>query len=234
MTTYTVYFAGDLFDHKHLAGNAILAAAIDRRSAGRYACVVPQDLELASERMVDIRNQDLKQVMACDLALFNFDGTDLDSGTVVEFMMAKMLDIPSVLLRSDFRASGDQEREGDDWNLMCSFYPRSKKVQFNAMAWYQEARQTEGPNGPQEARQTDGMGGPNGSWRDRLYGRIADAVIEALDAVRTEPCAFGDDEARVRTVYEWATRFPGSGFDAVCGPGFVEKTIENKRRKGLL
>ena len=29
-------------------------------------------------------------------------------------------------------------------------------------------------------------------------------------------------------------RFPGSGFDAVCGSGFVEKTIENKRRKGLL
>ncbi len=222
MTTFTVYFAGDLFDHKHLAGNAILAEAIDRRSVGRYACVVPQDLEQASERMVDIRNQDLKQVMACDLALFNFDGTDLDSGTVVEFMMAKVLDIPSVLLRSDFRASGDQEREGDDWNLMCSFYPRSKKVQFNAMAWYQEARQTDGPGGPQEA------------WQDRLYNRIADAVIEALNAVRTEPCAFGDDEARIRTVYEWAARFPGSGFDAVCGSGFVEKTIENKRRKGLL
>ena len=234
MTTFTVYLAGDLFDHKHLAGNAILAEAIDRRSAGRYACVVPQDLEPASERMVDIRNQDLKQVMACDLALFNFDGTDLDSGTVVEFMMAKMLDIPSVLLRSDFRASGDQEREGDDWNLMCSFYPRSKKVQFNAMAWYQEARQTEGPNGPQKARKSDGPGGPQGAWKDRLYDRIADAVIEALDAVRTKTCAFGDDEARVRTVYEWATRFPGSGFDAVCGPGFVEKTIENKRRKGLL
>ena len=249
MTTFTVYFAGDLFDHKHLAGNAILAEAIDRRSAGRYACVVPQDLEQATARMVDIRNQDLKQVMACDLALFNFDGTDLDSGTVVEFMMAKMLDIPSVLLRSDFRASGDQEREGDDWNLMCSFYPRSKKVQFNAMAWYQEARKADGmdgPGGPQgamkadgpgglrDAWKADGTGGQQDAWKDRLYGRIADSVIEALDWVRTEPCAFGDDEARARTVYEWATRFPGSGFDAVCGPVFVENTIENKRRKGLL
>ena len=222
MTIYSVYFAGDLFDHKHLAGNAILAEAIDRRSAGRYACVVPQDLEQAAARMVDIRNQDLKQVMACDLGLFNFDGTDLDSGTVVEFMMAKMLDIPSVLLRSDFRASGDQEREGDDWNLMCSFFPRARTVQFNAMAWYQEARKADGQSRPMDA------------WQDRLYSRIADAVIEALDEVRTEPGAFGDDEARAKTVYEWAVRFPGSGFDAVCGPGFVEKTIENKRRKGLL
>ena len=224
MTTYSVYFAGDLFDHKHLAGNELLAGAIDRRSGGRYACVVPQDLEQATGRMVDIRNQDLRQVMACDLGLFNFDGTDLDSGTVVEFMMAKMLDIPAALLRSDFRASGDREREGDDWNLMCSFYPRSRKVQFNAMAWYQEARRSGGRE----------HGGPATDWSDRLYDRIADAVIEALDAARSEPSAFGGDEARIRAVYAWAARFPGNGFDAVCGPGFVEKTIENKRRKGLL
>ena len=247
MTTYTVYFAGDLFDHKHLAGNELLAGAVDRRSGGGYASVLPQDLEQASERMVDIRNQDLMQVMACDLGLFNFDGTDLDSGTVVEFMMAKMLDIPSVLLRSDFRASGDQEREGDDWNLMCSFYPRSRTVQFNAMAWYQEARRDDGmgdggpgDSGP-EARRAGGPGeggpengAPAADWSERLYGRMADAVIEALDAVRAEPSAFGGDEARINAVYAWAAQFPGSGFDALCGPGFVEKTVKEKRRKGLL
>ena len=232
MTTYTVYFAGDLFDHKHLAGNELLAGAVDRRSGGGYASVLPQDLEQASERMVDIRNQDLMQVMACDLGLFNFDGTDLDSGTVVEFMMAKMLDIPSVLLRSDFRASGDQEREGDDWNLMCSFYPRSRKVQFNAMAWYQEALRDGGAGDDASKARRDA--GPATDWSDRLYNRMADAVIEALDAVRAEPSAFGGDEARISAVYAWAAQFPGSGFDGLCGPGFVEKTIENKRRKGLL
>lgn len=228
MTTYTVYFAGDLFDHKHLAGNELLAGAIDRRSNGRYACVVPQDLEQSTDRMVDIRNQDLKQVMACDLGLFNFDGTDLDSGTVVEFMMAKMLDIPSVLLRSDFRASGDQEREGDDWNLMCSFYPRARKVQFNALAWYQEAR---GPG--ERADDRDEKGGPS-DWQGRLYGRVADAVIEALDAVRAEPSVFGGDIGRIRNVYEWAARFPGSGFDGVCDSGFVEEAIARKLNRGLL
>lgn len=239
MTTYTVYFAGDLFDHKHLAGNELLAGAVDRRSGGRYACVLPQKLEQATGRMVDIRNQDLMQVMACDLGLFNFDGADLDSGTVVEFMMAKMLDIPSVLLRSDFRASGDQEREGDDWNLMCSFYPRSRKVQFNAMAWYQAARRDGSPEngGPGDGAPGDGGpgdGGPAADWSGRFYGRMADAVIEALDAVRAERSAFDGDVARISAVYAWAARFPGGGFDALCGPGFVEKTIENKRRKGLL
>ena len=144
MTTYSVYFAGDLFDHKHLAGNELLAGAIDRVSDGRYACVLPQDLEQSSNRMADIRNQDLRQVMACDLGLFNFDGADLDSGTVVEFMMAKFLDIPSVLLRSDFRASGDQERDGDDWNLMCSFYPAPAR--YSSTPWHGTRR----PGGQKE------------------------------------------------------------------------------------
>ena len=126
--------------------------------------------------MVDIRNQDLKQVMACDLALFNFDGTDLDSGTVVEFMMAKVLDIPSVLLRSDFRASGDQEREGDDWNLMCSFYPRSKKVQFQ--------RHGVVPGGAADGRAGRAAGGvagpavqPDRGRRNRSAERGADRTL---------------------------------------------------------
>ncbi len=214
---YTVYFAGDLFDHKHLIGNALLAEAIARHSDRRYTCVIPQDLEQSTGRAADIRNQDLKQVMACDLGLFNFDGTDLDSGTVVEFMMAKFLDIPAVVLRSDFRSSGDQDKDGDDWNLMCSFYPRVRQVRFNAMAWYQEAR----------AGAAD-----TGDCPGRLYARVAAAVIEQLDAVRAEPPVI--DSGRQQELYRWATRFPGGGFEAACGPGFAEEVIESKRRKGLL
>ena len=59
-------------------------------------------------------------------------------------------------------------------------------------------------------------------------------MIEALDAVRAEPSTFGGDEARIRAVYEWAARFPGSGFDAACDAGFVEEVIARKRRRGLL
>ncbi len=219
MTTYSVYFAGELFDHKHLIGNAILAEAIERRSGGRYACVVPQHLEQATERAVDVRNQDLKQVMACDLGLFNFDGTDLDSGTVVEFMLAKFLDIPSVILRSDFRSSGDQDKDGDDWNLMCSFYPRVGRLEFNAMTWYQEAR--------------DSAAGVS-DCTSRLYSRIASAVIEQLDAVRAEPPVAEFNEDRVRSLYDWAARFPGNGLEDVCGPDFVDEVIASRRRKGLL
>ncbi|MEE8305330.1 MAG: nucleoside 2-deoxyribosyltransferase [Candidatus Tectomicrobia bacterium] len=219
-SAYTVYFAGALFNHKDLMGNAQLASSIERTSEGRYACILPQDLEQTTRRAVDIRNQDLKQVMTCDFALFNFDGTELDSGTVVEFMFAKFLDIPSVILRSDFRTSGDQGKDGDDWNLMCSFYPRTRIVQVNAMAWYQQAR---------------GEGGTLAEVSQRFYSRIALIITENLDAVRQEAPLPKGERADLETLYRWALRFPGSGFETYGSePSFVAQLLREKRNKGLI
>ena len=103
----TVYFASELFTLKHLIGNAYLAEAIYEKSQGRYLCELPQDFEPRGTTARAVRDQDIKALMACDLALFNFDGTELDSGTVVEFMFAKFADIPCVILRSDLRKAGD-------------------------------------------------------------------------------------------------------------------------------
>ena len=170
-TSFSIYFAGALFDHKDLTGNALLASSIEQVSNGRYYCILPQNLEQTAVRAVDVRNQDLKHVMECDLAIFNFDGTELDSGTVVEFMFAKFLDIPSVIVRSDFRRAGDQAKDGDDWNLMASSYPRTRKVQLNATKWYQEET---------------AKGGTLQEGLNRLHQRIASALLEQLDAVRRE------------------------------------------------
>ena len=104
--------------------------------------LLPQTFRPTTVEAVDIRNQDLLQLMTCDLALFNFDGTDLDAGTVVEFMFAKFLDIPAVLLRTDFRAAGDQPGAGDAWNLMCSFYRAQKSC--SSMPWPVPAGATRG------------------------------------------------------------------------------------------
>lgn len=217
---YTIYFAGDLFDHKHLVGNALLASAIDRVSEGKYRCVVPQDLEQATSRAVDIRNQDLKYLMECDLAIFNFDGTELDSGTVVEFMFAKMIDIPCVILRSDFRNSGDQAKDGDDWNLMASFYPRTQKLQFNAMEWYNDERD---------------KSGMLSEVLDRYYYRIATALIEQLDIVLQEQSVLSGSDADLERIYDWALRFPGGGFsDLFAGTSAVRELVSKKRSKGLL
>lgn len=216
----TIYFAGALFTHNDLTGNALLASYIERSSQGRYVCVLPQDLEQATVRAVDIRNQDLKQVMTCDLALFNFDGSDLDSGTVVEFMFAKFLDIPAVLVRSDFRTAGDQLKDGDPWNLMCSFYPRTRLVQFNAMAWYQQAIR---------AAPTLSEALP------RLYERMATEITLHLDAVRDEPPLPKGDRQAIESLYRWALCFPGGGFHDACAEAhFIERVIARKASQGLL
>jgi nucleoside 2-deoxyribosyltransferase len=138
--SYTVYFASELFSLKHLIGNAYLAEAIYEKSHGKYLCVLPQNLEQRRTTAQSIRDADIRALLGCDLALFNYDGSELDSGTVVEFMFAKFADIPAVILRSDFRPGGDQI--GDPWNLMSSFYPRTATVVLNSISLYKSARQT--------------------------------------------------------------------------------------------
>jgi len=192
----TIYFAGDLFDHKHLTGNALLSAAVDEQSNGRYKCILPQDNEVASNRAEEIRNNDLKQVLECDLALFNFDGADLDSGTVVEYMYAKFLDKPSVIIRTDFRASGDQQ-DGDPWNLMCSFYPRTEIVKLNAMAEYHSAMSNSGQ-----------LAGRIAS----MYETMAEKIVTAFDKVCAEESVFDQVGVDPDVIQKWAKAFPGKGF----------------------
>jgi len=130
----SVYFAGELFSVKHLVGNAALADAIARLSCSRFVCVLPQTLENRAMSAHEIRDQDIVALLNCDLAIFNFDGPELDSGTVAEFMFARFADIPSLLLRTDFRRAGDQAAE--PWNLMLSFYPQTKTLCLNSMEIY--------------------------------------------------------------------------------------------------
>ncbi len=142
--------------------------------------------------------------MECDLCIFNFDGTELDSGTVVEFMFAKLLDIPAVLLRTDFRAGGDQEH--DQWNLMCSGYPRSESLIINAMQAYHIDFTTKGI--------------------EAYYQNLAGPVIEALDKVRSLPPVLKEN---IDEIYNWAVKFPGSGLQAD-----IPAIIKRKKSQGLL
>lgn len=214
-----LYMAGPLFDHKDLIGNALLAASLERIAAGCYSCVLPQDFEVASQRAVDIRNYDLQQLITCDAILCNFDGSELDAGTVVEFMVAKFLDMPAVLLRSDFRAAGDQDKDADPWNLMCSFYPRTHVAQCNALAWYQEARRAGGTL-------TDSI--------ERFYQRLATFVMTHVEAVCHEPSLPKDQKDDLERLYQWVLTFPGSGFADLCSdPSFIARVVAARRARGL-
>ena len=70
---------------------------------------------------------------------------------------------------------------------------------------------------------------------ERLYSRIADLVIEALDTVRQAPPLPKGDQAQVAAMYRWALCYAGSGLEALCDePGYVEDIIAKKMEKGLI
>ena len=217
---FTIYFAGSLFNHKDLTGNALLAEYIEKCSDNRYRCCLPQNVEQHQTTALEIRNKDILKLIECDLGLFNFDGTELDAGVVVEFMLAKFLDMPTVILRSDFRTGGEREIGGEDWNFMCSFYPRTRVVKINSIQLYQEA--TEESQTLCEAF-------------DIYYTRIARMAIESLESVRTEQPLLKGDQKRLESLYQWALTFPGGELNKlVSGTSFVDQIIAAKIRKGLV
>jgi len=204
-----VYWAGELFDHKHLAGNYLLAQAVEKVSDGRWTPILPQDSELPEHRALAIRNHDFELLLEAQAAVFNFEGTELDSGTVVEFMVAKMIDLPSVLLRTDFRHAGDQEPGGDPWNLMCSGYPRTLNLPLNAMQVYQEFRPQSG----------DGL--------TALYRELGSRVTEQLDAVWNLPPVWSSKE-ELAAAYRQAIRTVGGGMEKIFSESRIAEAVARR------
>lgn len=213
---FTIYFAGELFSLKHLLGNAVLAEQIHQESHNRYRCVVPQDLEQRETNPISIRDQDLLHVVSCDVGLFHFDGPELDSGTVVEFIVSKMLDIPSVVIRSDFRLGGDSRL--DPWNLMCSGYPRTKVILLDAMASYQQQLRKEGLS-PTEA----------GHAATRAFAKD---VVVALDEVRAMQPLLSPHLRE--QIYEWMRHLPGETFAKTLSQASLQEILSSKTSRGLL
>jgi nucleoside 2-deoxyribosyltransferase-like protein len=197
----SVYFAGELFSLKHLVGNAALAEAIARLSDGRFVCVLPQTLEDRAMSAQEIRDQDIVALLECDLAIFNFDGTELDSGTVAEFMLAKFADIPSLLLRTDFRRGGDQG--GDPWNLMMSFYPRTKTLCLNSLEIYKLGfRRNMSPVNPGQS----------------MVDSVANSVVKELEMLSQFPPIMVEEA--IEPVFHWLSKL--TGFQS---PESIEKVM---------
>ncbi|MBV8274918.1 MAG: nucleoside 2-deoxyribosyltransferase, partial [Verrucomicrobia bacterium] len=133
---------------------------------------------------------DLEHLISSDLAIFNFDGPEIDSGTVAEFMVAKFADIPALLLRTDFRRGGDQGQ--DPWNLMLSFYPRTKTCCLDSMAFYKVAL---------------GQGLDPVAAADRTLDEIAAQVVQDLEALAQSKPALPSELAN--PVHDWLVQFPG-------------------------
>ena len=214
---FIIYWAGALFNHKELLGNQILANSVKKLSNGRYDVRLPQDFQTEpSAKAVDIRNADLTELIQCDMVVANFDGAELDSGTVVEFCIAKALDMPTVLLRTDFRNAGDSD--GIPWNLMCAEWPRTETLWIHSLADYQRHAVTKA-NDLQSAME---------SW----YNDLARKIIQSLDKARaTAPWLSAETalEHFRRTVQSVA-----GGLDAILTDETLAAIVERKRQKGLL
>jgi hypothetical protein len=209
---FTVYFAGDLWTHKDLIGNSLLGEFIRKISRGRYECILPQDLEEPVHRTVDIRNLDLKHVMTCDMAIFNF----------VEFMYAKMLDVPCLILRTDFRSAGEGGQDQDPWNLMATHWPRTEVLKLHGMVEYQTSKD--------KARH--GAAALAATIKT-LYRKLASQVVDGLDRVRQQSPLITDPQ-QLRTIYNWAVQCPGSGYPDLFADTEVSALLDRKVKKGLL
>ncbi len=221
-----VYFAGELFSLKHLIGNAHLAEAIYERSHGKYLCQLPQDFELRGVTARSIRDQDIRALMASDLALFNFDGTEIDAGTLAEFMLAKMADIPAVIVRSDVRRSGTR---ADPWNLMLMHYPRTITVLTDGLKAYKKVLK-------RRTRKIDEVmrlaGQHSSADAQRLCDDIASTCVRALDRVRAiEPVM---PKHLREEVYNWLALMPGlRGKEKMLRKEF-EQCLERKVEQDLI
>jgi nucleoside 2-deoxyribosyltransferase len=212
-TLYRYFHAGELFSLKHLAGNLDLALAISKESEGRYSAILPQDLEIDPSRSTSIRDADLLALLSADVALFHFDGPELDSGTVVEFIFAKFADIPTVLLRTDFRRGGDSHR--DPWNLMVSDWPRTENVLIHAMELYQSTRLKHQEDPAGVATRT-----------------VARQVIDGFDRVTKQPPVLPADLRD--PVYRWLSRAPRFSLTAAEIDAKFRKIVETKVNRQLL
>ena len=212
----TFYFAGGLFDHKELSGNLGLASAMNELSAGSWQAILPQDHQYEANSPVGIRDNDFTMLVNADAILVNFDGTDLDSGTVVEFCFAKALDIPAVVLRTDFRHCGDGGKEADPWNLMCTGYPRTKNVLVNSIALYDECKSA-----------------ANGSATALLalyWRRIAEMALPALDEACGMPSWLPCQQLEQH--YLRMLKSTGSLADKLP-PNELHKILERKIERGI-
>ncbi|MEO0793934.1 MAG: hypothetical protein AAFX93_02155 [Verrucomicrobiota bacterium] len=226
--TLNIYFAGDPSTHKDMTSNALLAESIADISDHRYGCVLPQNFPIRDKSPKQVRDEKLLTLMECDLALFNFEGVEMDSSAVAEFMVAKFADIPTVILRTEKSGGEPSENSMPPWSLMTNFFPRTEVEVVNSEAIYQtvfeEFPMTDATDIYIEERSCD--------VARTLVRVVAQAVVDAFDRTLEMPPVLNDLEAQV--VYPWLARFFGPDDDAKSMERLLMNALERKRERHLI
>ena len=151
-------------------------------------------------------------------------------------MIAKFADIPSVILRTDFRGAGDQGSTGgeaaggggdgaDAWNLMSSFWPRTRVVRVDSMGGYKA--NLAAILAKDEGGRLRGVGGGNGQASTQLLEQVAGEVVRAMEEVVKMPAVM-PKEVR-KPVFEWLQLMPGFREGEMAE---VKKLLEGRLQRG--
>jgi len=231
---YTIYSAGGLFTQDELAANILIKEAVWRLSNGKFQIFLPQSRELQELDRSDIeayiRNTDLLEVVKADIVLARFDGLELESGTVVEYAMAKSLGKPTLILRCDFRRVSFGNF-CEPYNLMTKNWPRTVELHLNSFElWaglFSEERQGMGDSETLQNMMDAELG-----TLKKSTDELAKQVIAGLEAVIKMKSPYPPEYQEV--VYQAARYSPGSGFDELLTTSELDEIIQRLRKNGTL
>lgn len=231
---YVIYSAGGLFTQDELSTNILIKEAVWRLSNGKFQIFLPQSRELQELGRQDvesyIRNTDLLEVVKADIILARFDGLELDSGTVVEFAVAKFLGKPTVILRSDFRRVSFADF-CDPYNLMVKNWPRTVEVQLNSFGIWADIFTKERLE-VDDNETLQGMMKAELVTLQKSIDEVAIQVIAGLEAVIEMESPYPPEYQEV--VYQVARQSPGSGFDELLTTNEMDKIIQRLKKNGTL
>ena len=228
----TAYAAGGLFTQFELAGNVLLKDAIWRLSGGRFCLFLPQSREARQLKIPDIkahiRNTDLLGVVESDILLANFDGLDLDSGTVVEFIFAKMLGKPAVILRTDFRRQYSTGLS-EPFNLMVKNWPRSLEIMLDSFVVNANLVDAARKCQPEDTTSSLLMEAEMTAVQhamEQTAGKVIDAMEEVVRMENPYPPDLREE------VYRTARLSPGHGFDELVNEKKLDEIIQRLKDNG--
>jgi nucleoside 2-deoxyribosyltransferase len=231
---FMIYSAGGLFTQDELGTNVLLKEAVWRLSNGKFQLFLPQSREIQELDRPDvdayIRNIDLLAVVKSDIILARFDGLELDSGTVVEFVMAKSLGKPTVILRSDFRRV-NFANFCEPYNLMVKNWPRSVEVHLNSYRIWASLF----ANKLQELKDEDRFQGTLKAelgTMQKSVDAIAEQIIASMEAVIKMKSPYPPEYQE--EVYKALRYSPGSGFEELLTESELEETLLRLRNNGTL
>ena len=243
---YSVYAAGGLFNQHELATNVLIKEAVWRLSNGKFSLFLPQSKDLKELDALGeldaayLRNADLLGVVKADVVMARFDGLELDSGTVVEFTMAKSLGKPTVIFRCDFRHLSGTGIE-EPYNLMVRSWPRTVEVHIESFRDYVDLLAEE-RKGLGEGLIAEGLIAEVVTSEATLKAElntvqkgvdeIAKKLIDGLEAVIKMESPYPPEYQEI--VYKASRYSPGSGFDQMLTEDELAEIIQRLRKNSTL